>query len=100
MGSRIDGGAVGVVESSGHVAPAAGPGGLMQDEGRANYGIDSPAMVGAFAMGAFARSMPPRLLYVGGVVLHLAMTPVFVLSTLPWLTGAECALWLTFGTSS
>ena len=46
------------------------------------------AMVGAFAMGAFARTMPPRLLYVGGVVLHLAMTPVFVLSTLPWLTGA------------
>lgn len=46
------------------------------------------AMVGALAIGAFARSANHRSLYVGGVVLHLVATPVFVISTVPALTGA------------
>jgi MFS family permease len=46
------------------------------------------AMVGALAIGAFARSRNHRALYVGGVVLHLVATPVFVISTVPALTGA------------
>lgn len=46
------------------------------------------AMLGALAVGAFARSANPRTLYVGGVALHLLATPPFVLSTVPALTGA------------
>jgi MFS family permease len=46
------------------------------------------AMVGALAIGAFGRSVRPRTLYVGGVVLHLLATPLFVLSTVPAASGA------------
>lgn len=47
MDAKIDGGAVGVVDSADHGASAGGP---MRDDGRANYGIDSPTMVGAFGV--------------------------------------------------
>ena len=46
------------------------------------------ALIGAFVVGAIARPSNHRALYVGGVALHLALTPIFVASTLPWLTGA------------
>jgi len=46
------------------------------------------AMIGALLVGVLARPSNHRALYVGGVMLHLAMTPVFVLSTMPILTGA------------
>lgn len=46
------------------------------------------ALVGALVVGAIARPSNHRALYVGGVALHLALTPLFVISTLPWVTGA------------
>ncbi len=46
------------------------------------------ALIGALVVGAIARPSNHRALYVGGVALHLALTPVFVTSTLPWVTGA------------
>jgi len=46
------------------------------------------ALIGALVVGAIARPSNHRALYVGGVALHLALTPLFVISTLPWVTGA------------
>jgi MFS family permease len=46
------------------------------------------AMIGALLVGALARPSNHRAMYIGGLSLHLAMTPVFVLSTIPVLTGA------------
>ena len=45
------------------------------------------ALIGALVVGAIARPSNHRALYVGGVALHLALTPLFVISTLPWVTG-------------
>jgi MFS family permease len=46
------------------------------------------ALFGALVVGAIARPANHRALHVGGLALHLALTPIFVISTLPWLTGA------------
>jgi MFS family permease len=46
------------------------------------------AMLGALVVGALARPANHRAIYVGGVALHLALTPVFVLATWAPLGGA------------
>jgi arsenite methyltransferase len=45
MGSRVERGSIGVVESSRQGTTTEGRGGPMADEGRANYGVDSPKML-------------------------------------------------------
>jgi len=47
------------------------------------------ALLCALLVAAMVRPSNHRMLYIGGLVLHLAMTPVFVLSTAPALTGAS-----------
>ncbi len=46
------------------------------------------AFVGALVVGVIARPALHRRLHIGGVLLHMALSPIFVLSTLPVLTGA------------